>query len=240
MKNFSIPIVYGIHPIYEVIKARRRRILKVFVLKSIPKNVISILNIIDKNIPIFYYTKQQLDNICNSNEHQGIVIETTNFPYEKYNFDVKKYPLIVLFDKIQDPRNLGALLRSCFCTNIKCVAITTESSTPLTSSAFKASAGLAESLNIKLYQSAFMAAKEIAGMGYSLYLSDTDGTEIQNIEPKEKSCIVIGNEGDGITSSLYSLGDKISISQSRKDISYNASVAGGIIMYNFAIKMKLI
>jgi len=240
MKNSSIPIIYGIHPIYEVINTKRRRILKVFVLKSLPKNVIPILNIIDKSIPIYHYTKQQLDNICQSNEHQGIVIETTNFPYEKYSFDTKQNPLIVLFDKIQDPRNLGALLRSCYCTNIKCVAITTESSTPLTAAAFKASAGLAESLKIKLYRSAFIAANDIKEMGYNLYLSDSDGKEMQNIVPKEKSCIVIGNESDGITPSLYSLGEKISIAQSRKDISYNASVAGGIIMYNFSIRMKLI
>jgi len=237
-------IIYGIHPIIEVIKAEKRKIIKILISSNSNKNLFDKVKklIILKNlkIKIELVNKNFLDKISNSNEHQGIVAYVDNFIFKKEFFNPQKEKLILLFDKIQDPRNLGALLRSAYCSNISGVILSTIKSSPLTGSAFKASAGLAENLNIFEVSSSEKGAKLALENGYEIVIADFGGENLINYFPIKPTCLIIGSEGFGVTKSLHKYGKIISIPQKKNDISYNASVAGGLIMFNFAIKMNLL
>lgn len=233
-------IVYGIHPVEELIRAKKRKIYKIYVYENIPKNAASILKKIEKSIQIVKCKKLNLDQLSNGNEHQGIVAIAEAMKYRKKMFDPSRNKLILFLDKIQDTRNLGALLRSAYCTNIQGIVLIENGSASITPAALKSSAGLAEHLEISIFESSTKAIMAVKEAGYKIYLASFGGNKVQDINLNEPSCLVIGNEAVGITKSLYDYGEIVTLSQVENEISYNASVAGGIIMYNFAIKMKLI
>lgn len=233
-------IIYGINPINEIISANKRKIIKLFIQDPIPNEVFNILKKIKDNVLITKQNKNSLNKFCESFDHQGIAALVEKRIYRKEMFECEKSPLILILDKIQDPRNLGAILRSAHCTNFSGVIITSNGGCVLTASAIKASAGLSEHINICIYNSTRNAINDATNNGYTVYLTLFDGKKINNIKPDQYSCIVIGNEGDGISKSLCSMGVGISIPQINNNVSYNASVAAAIVMYDYAIKLNKI
>ena len=239
MNQKKYSIIYGINPIIEIIKAKKRKIYKILVDREIPKTLDLFLkkNKLNKFI-IEKISKNVLERISGSKETQGVIAYVDDFKFKKDFFDPNKNNLIVLFDKIQDPRNLGALLRTAYCTNITGVILSIKGSAPITGAAFKASAGLAEDLEIYEVNSSEKGASMAKEAGYEIYLADFGGKKIDEIILKNPTCIIIGSEGFGVTKSLHKYGQIVSLPQKRNDISYNASVAGGILMFDFSKKLK--
>ncbi len=241
MKNNSIDLIYGIHPILELIRGKKRKIYTVFIDKSRTKDISSIIKQLPQYTKITYCNKKEIDLLCNSSDHQSIAAHVTPFIYQKKFFNPLQFPILLFCDSIQDTKNLGALLRSAYCTNILGIVITEEYSANITASTFKSSAGLAEHLSIYKTKNMKCALEEAKSHGYTIYLSAANGTPIDLINNINTPCvIVIGNEHSGINNSLYKFGTVISIRQKENIISYNASVAGGIILYHFATKLALI
>ena len=146
-------------------------------------------------------------------------------------FSPKTHPRILLLDAIQDVRNLGAILRSASCAGIDGVVLCKSKSAPLCAPVFKASAGLAEHLDI--FQSpsikyAVLAAKDA---GYTMYMAVLDGKDVTKVVPDQPWCLVIGNEAVGITKEIRQFGQAVTIPQRSPEISYNASVAAGILLF---------
>ena len=136
-----------------------------------------------------------------------------------------------MLDGVQDARNVGAILRSAYCTNADGVIMIQKGAAPLNAAAIKASAGLAEHLEIFNAPSAPAAAAELKKAGYNLYLAIFDGTQAQKVTYQEPLCIVIGGEGFGISKEILKSGTHVTLPQKRNDISYNASVAAGILLF---------
>jgi 23S rRNA (guanosine2251-2'-O)-methyltransferase len=136
-----------------------------------------------------------------------------------------------LLDGIQDPRNLGAIIRSASCAAVNGVIVPQKGSAPLDGVAIKSSAGLVEYMPIYQPTSSAVAIQEVQQAGYAIYLATCDGADIRSVEFKSPLCLVIGSEGSGISSSLLKKGQRITIPQRANDISYNASVAAGIIFF---------
>jgi 23S rRNA (guanosine2251-2'-O)-methyltransferase len=111
---------------------------------------------------------------------------------------------------------------------------------PLTAAANKASAGLAEYMEILQMPSAAAAAAELKKAGYALYLATLGGTDALSVSYKEPLCIVIGSEGAGISPEILNAGERVMLPQRRADISYNASVAAGILLFLIANKIEKI
>jgi 23S rRNA (guanosine2251-2'-O)-methyltransferase len=239
MKNTQLSIVYGIHPIIEIIRAKKRKIYELYIDKTKNKEIQAILKLIPSYTKIFYYDKKKLTSISNSIDHQSIVALVSPFIYQKTFF--KSNQQVILFcDSIQDTKNLGALLRSAYCTNILSIVVTDDSSTDITASVLKSSAGLAEHLSIYKTKNLKLALDEAKKNGYFIYLAAANGNPINEISLITPCVIVIGNEQKGISSELFKYGQIMSLKQKEIDTSYNASVAGGIILYNIATSLKLI
>lgn len=239
IKNVKREIVYGVHPIIELLKARKRKLFALYTTKPLPKSWNKIKPYLPKSIPnIQYVSRDKLAGYAGSPEHMGVVALTTPFQYQKKIFDPNKKPFILLLDSIQDVGNLGAILRSAYCTGVDGVVLCLKGGTILTPAVFKASAGYAEHLDIYIAPTINVAVSELKRLGYNLYLSVIDSkNDATKINYKKPVCLVIGNESTGITKSIKKDGQLITLPQKTSDISYNASVAAGILL--FVVSQKI-
>ncbi len=234
-------LIYGIHPIIELLNAKRRKIISIYTTKPQPKQWREIEKAMPKYpIPLQYVSREVLAKMSGTTEHQGVVAWVQTFPFRKKPFEVKQQPFILFLDSIQDPRNLGAILRSAYCTGVSGVVMTTRNSAPLSAVAIKSSAGLSEHLELQLVSSAQEGLQMLSKSGYSLYLAMLNGTDATKESYDLPTCLVIGNEAVGISKSLRSLGTPVTLPQKTADVSYNASVAAGILLFMIGTKHNLI
>ncbi|MCL4361594.1 RNA methyltransferase [Candidatus Dependentiae bacterium] len=224
-------IVYGVHPIIELLKAGKRKIYTLYTTKPEPKAFAEIAPLLKPHTQIQYVKKEVLDKMVGNTDHQSLVGVTSPFVFRSKFFDSKQSPFLVMLDSIQDARNLGAIIRSSYCTGADGLIICQRGAAPLNAAAIKASAGLAEHSQIYQAPSASAAVEELKKAGYNIYLAALGGEDVTKVEFKKPLCIVIGNEGQGISKSILNSGQKVMLPQLRPDISYNASVAAGILLF---------
>jgi 23S rRNA (guanosine2251-2'-O)-methyltransferase len=241
-KNKTVgELIYGTHPVIEVLKAKRRKVISIYTTKPEPKSWQQIQALWPKyQVPIQYVTRDVLTRMAGSTDHQGVVAWVQVYPYRKTFFDSKKSPFLVMLDGIQDVRNVGALIRSAYCTGATGVIMIKRDAAPLNGPALKSSAGLAEHMEVYIAPSPQAAILELKKAGYNVYLATLDGENALNCHFKEPLCLVIGSEGIGVSREILRDGTKLTLPQKTNDISYNASVAGGILMFLVAGQLKKI
>lgn len=239
-KHFeNYEVVYGAHPLIELLKAKKRSIIALYTTKPAPKAFERLAQHLPKNFKsINYVSKDVLDRMVGTTEHMGVVAYVSPFKFVSKVFDPAKKPFILLLDSIQDVRNVGAILRSAYCTGVSGVVLCKSKAAPLTPAALKASAGLAEHLDIYLAPSLKHAVLELKRAGYNFYMAVLDGKDASNYDFQKPACLVIGNEAIGITKDIRGLGQAITLPQRSIDISYNASVAAGILLFLMSNKLK--
>ncbi|OGB84803.1 hypothetical protein A3F66_02920 [candidate division TM6 bacterium RIFCSPHIGHO2_12_FULL_32_22] len=237
----SIDIVFGINPVYELLRAKKRKVNSVYTTKVPPKNWEKIKSLLPKYTNIQFIDKSVISKFAGTDDHQNILALTQPFIFRKKPFEVSKQKFLLLLDSIQDPRNLGAILRSAYCTGVQGVIVTSKYSSPITPTAIKASAGLSEYLDIMIYPSAKSALLELQKSNYNIFISTLDKAEnFVDVKFKLPLCLVIGSEGTGVSRDILSLGTNVKLPQIQADISYNASVAAGIFLFNVAAENKII
>ncbi len=233
-------IIFGVHAILELLRAKKRTITTLYTTKPTPKVWDTIAPLLSRATTIQYVTRDVLTRIAGTSDHQGIVAWATPFIATKTFFNPHTHKLLLMLDGIQDIRNMGAILRSAYCTNIDGVIITKKNSAPLSGAAFKASAGLAEHLTIYEAATAQTAVQELKKAGYNLYLATLAGENALCVPYQAPLCLIIGNEAKGISPDILAAGTCITIPQKTTDISYNASVAAGILLFLLATRIHKI
>lgn len=234
-------LIYGIHPLIEVLKAKRRKVISIYTTKPEPKawqQHIAPL-IAEKRIPIQYVQRSILDRMAGTSDHQSIVAWVQPFVFRSKPFDPQKHPFLLMLDGIQDTKNLGAILRSAYCTGVSGIILTKKFSAPINAATLKASAGLAEHLEIHIAQTPLTAAQDLTKQGYHLYLAAFNGQDATTVNYTKPLVIVIGSEGEGISQGMQKFGTIVTLPQRTPDISYNASVAAGILLFIISQNIKL-
>lgn len=240
-KELQGELIYGIHPVVELLKAKRRKLISIYTTKPTPKQFTMIEKLMPQYpVQIQYVSRDVLTRMAGNTDHQGVVAWVQSFAFRKKSFDPEKNKFILLLDSIQDTRNLGAILRSAYCTGVDGVIMTSKNSAPLNAVAVKSSAGLIEHLEIMQVQSAQQAVQELAKLKYNIYLAMLNGANAAKIDYQAPTCLVIGNEAVGITRGLEKFGTQITLPQKTTDISYNASVAAGILMFMISTQKGLV
>jgi 23S rRNA (guanosine2251-2'-O)-methyltransferase len=226
-------LIYGAHPIIEVLRAKKRKLVGIYTTKPLPKSWGRVEKYLPKRVlSIQYVSRQVLERMTGTTEHMGIAAWVSPRKYKKEIFDPKKAPFILLLDSVQDVRNLGAILRSAYCTGVDGVILCKKQAAPLTPAALKASAGLAEHLDIHIAPSLKHAVLELKRRGYFLYMTVLEnGEDATKVEYKKPACLVIGSEATGITKQIRQYGELITLPQKDPEASYNASVAAGIFLF---------
>lgn len=240
-KEVQGELVYGMHPVIEILKAKRRKVISLYTTKPTPKGWEDIEKLMPKYpVAIQYVAREVLHRMVDTTDHQGVIAWVQPFPFRTKLFSPDKEKFLLMLDGIQDPRNLGAILRTAYCTGIQGVILTQKGSVPLNATAIKSAAGLSEYLEIYQTASAESASQELHKAGYHLYLAAFGGTDATACEYKQPTCVVIGGEGFGISKGVYKYGTEITLPQRTRDISYNASVAAGILLFLVAKKQGML
>lgn len=241
MSKYSNELVFGVHPIQEVIKAKKRKIYSVYTTKNAAKNLERVLEQLPKYTQIQYVSKEQLNKIAGTDDHQSIIASVSPFITRKKFFDPKKEKFLLMLDSIQDPRNLGAILRTAYCAGVEGVILTSKKSAYLTPTAIKSAAGLSEYLEIFIANSPKEAVTLLKESGYNIFISALQkATNATDTKYELPLCIVIGNEGEGVSKEILPYGQVIKLPQIKADISYNASVAAGILLFQISTQNKII
>jgi len=234
-------LLFGVNPLVELLKAKRRKLIAIYTTKPEPKAWTIIKRLMPKYpVAIQYVKRDILTKMAGTTDHQGFVSWAQRFAYRKKFFDPQKQKFLVMLDGIQDSRNLGAILRSAYCTGVQGVILTKKGSCPLNAVAVKSSAGLAEHMDIFVAPSAQAAAQQLKDAGYAMYMAVFDGEDATAHEYKQPLCIVVGSEGFGVSKNILKYGTPITLAQRTPDISYNASVAAGILLFLVGTKNKFI
>ncbi len=228
--------VFGKNVAEEVIK-KNEKIKKAYIYKDFnDKNLISALQKL--KISIVYCEKYELDKLANGN-HQGIILSIPNYEYcdpsEMISADDS---LIVILDHIEDPHNLGAIIRTCEAAGVNGIIIPKDRSVLVNSTVMKVSAGALENVKIACVTNLNNTIKYLKDNGFWIVGTDMKGTSYDKIDYSGKTAIIIGNEGKGMSKLVRESCDFIASIDMRGTInSLNASVATGIVVFE-AIKCR--
>lgn len=233
-------LIFGIHPIVELLKAKKRPLYIVYTTKPTPKSWDLIERLLPRTVPIQYVTRDVLHRLAGTTDHQGVVAWAAPFQIRKKFFEPVRHPFLVMVDGVQDTRNLGAIIRSAYCTGAQGIIICKKNSAPLNASAIKASAGLAEHSDIYEAASPASAVIELKKAGYKIYLAALGGENALHVAYQEPLCVVIGSEATGVSREILTSGLTVMLPQRTPHISYNASVAAGILLFLIATQTKKI
>lgn len=224
--------VYGVHAVLELLMAKRRKIGAIYTTNHPIKSWDQIKRLLPDYVQVHVVSRESLSKMTDSDDHQGIVAYVSPFPYCKQMFESTKSPFVLVLDGIQDVRNLGAIVRSAYCAGVDGIVLTRKGGAPINAAAVKASAGLAEHVQVYVAATSNEAVAELQKNGYHIYLATLGkGENAAKMAFESPTALVIGSEEMGISSSILKSGTRVLLPQRRADISYNASVAAGILLF---------
>ena len=164
--------------------------------------------------------------------HQGVMIEVDSFKYGSLD-DLKDSERLILLDKIEDPHNLGAIIRSAESFGFDGVIIPERRSAKVSPTVYKTSAGAINNIKIVMVKNLNRAMEELKDQGFWIYgLAGEAEISIDQTDLKGKVALVVGNEGDGLSRMVREHCDMlVKIPMQGLVNSLNASVASAISMY---------
>lgn len=229
----DINLIYGKNPVVEAIRAKKA--LKVFVIANF--NDQKILNLIKENhLNMVAISPNEMDKMCNG-VHQGVAAELK--PYQTvsleeiiYKAKNKDKKIIVMLDGIEDPHNLGAILRSADVFEASGIILPKHNSVSLNATVAKTSAGAINYVPVAVANNLNQAISKLKEEGY--WVVATDGSaniSYSSLKYDFPVVVVIGSEGKGVSPLVLKNSDYIvKIPQFGHVNSLNASVAAGILL----------
>lgn len=234
-------IIYGIHPVREALTSPAIRFQKIMV--SARKPSPSLQSIIDlahkRGIPLVFTEKETLHRMVKGNLHQSIVAILEETPYAELG-EILSRPkqegtkaLFFILDGIQDPQNLGSLIRTSLGCGVHGIVIPKDRAVGITPAVVKASAGATVHLPVARVVNVATTLDLLKKEGIWVYGASGEARDrIYDLDLTIDLAIVIGAEGKGIRPLVKKKCDRLfSIPMKGPVSSFNASVAGGMILY---------
>lgn len=198
----------------------------------------------EKGVNIQYWDRSKLDSIARGIRHQGVLAQVAPVQYAELEdiFQVAKDrnepPFIVLLDELEDPHNLGAILRTADAAGVHGVLIPKHRSCPLSATVAKTSAGAVEHVPVARVGNLVQTIKKLKQEGLWVAAADMDGKDYYDTDLTGPLLLIIGSEGQGVGRLVKEQCDfVVRIPMVGKINSLNASVAGSILMYE-AMKQR--
>ncbi len=232
--------IFGRIPVYEVLRARKRKVKRICIGKNIhDKGVLdSVLSLAERsNIPVIPVAQSELEGV-NAN-HQGLIASVEAYPYDSLK-DILAFaksqdeePCLLILDALKDPQNVGAILRTAEAVGVHGVILPYRRTASITPAVVKASAGASEHLRVaraNLSQAIdLLKQSDIWIMGLE---NRPDAIPVENADLKRGLALVIGSEQKGMRSLVRKGCDYlIRIPMRGKVDSLNASVAAAVALY---------
>jgi 23S rRNA (guanosine2251-2'-O)-methyltransferase len=233
--------IYGIHPVEELLAARMRDVEHVYFDKEKKSQPLFNLLRICRRERLSYnlVPEAKLNALAGTSRHQGVVAFCSARPYNTVEdlaeiARAKPAPLFVVAASIEDPGNMGAIIRSCVCLGADALLLERKNTVPLNATVARASAGMIEHLCVVKPRNLEGLIQEYAGnSGFAVVGASMDGgVAPDKFDFTQPTFLVTGGEHRGIPPYLQKLcGSLVSIPMAPQGQSLNASVAAGILMY---------
>lgn len=234
--------IYGRHAVINALKQiPANKINQLLVQKDLKgeyfTDLIRIAN--EKKILIKFVPKIKLDKLTDQHSHQGVVLDSAPFGYAKLT-DLKEANFLLILDNIMDPHNFGSLIRTADAAGVEGIIIPQRRSVQVNNFVWKASTGALSFMPIVRVVNLSSAIKKLKSLGFWFFGADMKGTNWLDWRVNGKICLIVGNEGKGISSGIRKQVDEfIEIPMVGHVSSLNASVAGGALLMMASSKRQL-
>lgn len=191
-----------------------------------------------KDTVISFVKKERLDQLSETGKHQGVIAYAASYEYaevEDILDNARKKgedPFVIILDNIEDPHNLGAIIRTANLAGAHGVIIPKHRAVGLTATVAKASAGAINYTPVAKVTNIAQTIEELKDKGLWFVCADMGGTTMYQLNLKGAIGLVIGNEGNGVSRLVKEKCDMIASIPMKGDIdSLNASVAAGVLAF---------
>lgn len=244
--NTNSNIIYGRNSVMEAIRSGRE-IDRLLVAHGVSGGSVAaiIAKCSQKGILIKEISPQKLDFYCGGANHQGVAVMFASQEYSTVEDILKvaeernEKPFLIICDEIEDPHNLGAIIRTAEACSVHGIIIPKRRSASLNATVAKSASGALEYMKVARVTNIANTIDELKEKGVWIFGADMDGTDYTKTDFDCPCALVIGNEGKGIgTLTAKKCDEIISLPMLGKINSLNASVAAGILMYEVVRKRR--
>ncbi|MDR0977469.1 MAG: 23S rRNA (guanosine(2251)-2'-O)-methyltransferase RlmB [Endomicrobium sp.] len=244
-KDLSLEnIICGRNSVLELLKAGKRTVNKLLVSHTAKGSIIS--EIIDiakqKNVAVHFVPPEKLD--CFSEYSQGVAAEVSSIQYVELEYLIKQSnksakPLLVILDGIEDPHNLGAIIRNCVAFGSNGIIIPKWRSAAVNETVSRASAGSVEHISISRVSNINQCINLLKANNFWIAGAENGGQNLADVDMPFPLAVIIGSEGAGIHDLTKRHCDfLLSIPQKSVISSLNASCACAVILYEISKKLN--
>jgi 23S rRNA (guanosine2251-2'-O)-methyltransferase len=230
-------IVFGKNVARDLLLNNDKKIEKIILQDGFSdKDILSLIE--NRNIKVLIKQKREIDHLI-SGVHQGILLYIPDYQYSNietaYNDDV-----VVILDHLEDPHNLGAIIRTCEAAGIKSVILPKDRQVQINATVMKTSVGTLDNMNIISVTNLVNTINKLKDNGFWIVGTALENSvDFKTIDYSGKIALVIGNEGSGISNIVAQNCDFLAkIPMYGKTNSLNASVAAGIMIYEIIRNRK--
>lgn len=243
----SADIVAGRNPVIELLRSGRE-VDKIFVQRGSREGSIKLIIAEAKKqgIPVLDVDKVKLDTMCPGISHQGVAASAAQIEYAELEDLLEaarekgEAPFIIIADCVEDPHNLGAIIRTAECAGAHGIVIPKRRAASVNASTAKSAAGALEYVKVARVSNLAQAVKTLKDNGVWIYSADMDGQEYTGVDYTGACALVLGGENGGVSHLMREESDFIvSMPLLGKVSSLNVSNAAAILMYEVVRQRRL-
>lgn len=236
----SNEIIYGMNPVLEALRGSRRAFELFVVTGAQDRRLEKLLKLAgDKGVPVRQRDRRDIARLTGTEHHQGVALRVEGFSYTELPDLLEQWRstetsgLLLVLDGIQDPHNLGALIRTAACAGANGVIIPRDRAVAVTPTVEKSSAGAVETIPIAQVTNIAQTLAELKEAGFWVYGAVGEAAEpVYRQDLTGNVALVIGSEGEGLRPLVRKGCDLlVAIPLQGGVSSLNASVAGGVMMF---------
>ena len=231
-------VVYGRNVAKEILR-KNKKVEKIILQEGFDDKEINSL-IENGNFRVDVKSKRDIDRLAEG-VHQGIILYIPDYKYKTLNEVLENEPqFVVLLDHLEDPHNLGAIIRTCEAAGVDAIIMPKDRQVMINSTVMKTSVGTLDNMNIVAVTNLVQAMDELKKAGFWIVGTALENsTDYREIDYSGKIGLVIGNEGSGMSRLVTKECDFIAkIPMYGTTNSLNASVAAGIMIYEVVRNRK--
>ena len=222
-------IIYGVRPVVEALKGRRRRVIEVLDASDNAEVRAAVVG----GVPVKNVSRDRVDELARGGVHQGVVARVEAYPYSSLEEVLAvPEPLVLVLDGMTDPRNLGAVLRAADGAGASGVVIPKDKAVGVTAAAVKASAGASEHVRVARVTNLRRAVDAMKSANVGVYAAEAGGTDYGKLDLAGPTAFVLGSEGRGVRRLVREACDgTVSVPMLGGVSSLNVSVAAACLAY---------
>ncbi|MDO8453342.1 MAG: 23S rRNA (guanosine(2251)-2'-O)-methyltransferase RlmB [Sulfurimonas sp.] len=220
-------LIYAKQPIYYVIDKYPNKVKTLYLAKELDKKEYS--RLMKFGFEVKRIPQESAQKMCKNANHQGFLAEVDDYELHPFSSFLNKDFILVL-SGLTDVGNIGAIVRSAYALGVDGIVVCGVKNLSI-EPVLRTSTGALFDMPLAVEHNIYDVLNDLKTSGFRIYGADMGGQDIRGVEIKQRRVLVLGSEGEGLTSRVVSkLDEVVSIKMSHEFDSLNVSVAGAILM----------